>query len=362
MEVNRAEDPDYDLAKEVKEFDERRGGVKELVDSGVTKIQRFFIHSPEVLQKASSNSKSLQLPVVDFKGIESGGRMEIVDEIRKASETWGFFQMVNHGIPITVMNGIIQGIRGFHEQPTEAKMEMYTRDPKRKVRFYSNGTLRASQPANWRDTLACDVQDDTLDSEALPLVCRNEIEEYVKCVIKLRETLSELLSEALGLSSDCLAHIECMKNASLVCHYYPVCPEPDLTLGTGKHSDPSFLTILLQDNIGGLQVLHQDHWVDVTPIHGALVANLGDLMQLITNDKFKSVEHRVLAQAVGPRISAACFFNPSSKNASMPYGPIKELLSGENPSIYKEVLFNEYITHFMSKGIDGNTALTHFKL
>ncbi|KAK6940699.1 LOW QUALITY PROTEIN: Isopenicillin N synthase-like, Fe(2+) 2OG dioxygenase domain, partial [Dillenia turbinata] len=62
--------------------------------------------------------------------------------------------------------------------------------------------------------------------------------------------------------------------------YYPICPDPSLnSLGMGKHTDPHFLTILLQDNVGGLQVLHQDHWVDVFPLEGALMVNMGDFIQ-----------------------------------------------------------------------------------
>lgn len=109
--------------------------------------------------------------------------------------------------------------------------------------------------------------------------------DYVQSIIKLRETLSELLSEALGLNSDYLSRTECMKSEFLTWLYYPACPEPDLAFGAPQHSDPTFLTILLQDTIGGLQFLHQDHWVDVPPIPGALIAHIGDLMQVAVDLK-----------------------------------------------------------------------------
>ncbi|CAN6812318.1 unnamed protein product [Brassica oleracea] len=103
---------------------------------------------------------------------------------------------------------------------------------------------------------------------------------YSKHVMSLGGLLFELLSEALGLESETLNRKECLKTLLMVCHYYPPCPKPDLTMGISKHSDNSFLTVLLPDNIGGLQIRHQDSWVEVAPLPGSLVINIGDFVQV----------------------------------------------------------------------------------
>ncbi|XAR57393.1 Deacetoxyvindoline 4-hydroxylase [Bertholletia excelsa] len=354
---------DYDRAGEVKAFDDTKAGVKGLVDAGVTKVPKIFIRPPdELIEELNNFPADLQVPTIDLSDMEkTQRRIEIVDEVRTASEDWGFFQVVNHGIPLSVSDEMIQGIRMFHEQDHEAKKVFYTRDRAKKVRYESNHDLYRSRAANWRDSLNFSMWvSEEIDPEEMPRVCRSAATEYIKQVTKLGSTIFELLSEALGLKRDHLTALELGKGRTCACQYYPPCPEPELTLGISKHTDPAFLTILLQDQVGGLQVLHGNQWVNVKPIPGALVANVGDLLQIISNDKFKSVYHRVVTNQVETRISVAFFFGGAYVPPKI-YGPIKELLSEENPPRYREFLVSDMIANFTSISVD-KPRLEFFKL
>ncbi|KAK9102452.1 hypothetical protein Sjap_019706 [Stephania japonica] len=282
----------YDRMADLKAFDETKEGVKGLVDAGITKVPRIFIHSPDLLdQKAAQQIKEphhdeimkakLEVPIIDLKGMEEDEerRREIVKAIGEASEKWGFFQLLNHGVPESVLEELSQELRKFNEEPKEVKIKHYTRDPMAKVRYTSNFDLFQSPAANWRDTLYCNMGPHPPTDEEIPEACRESVLKYSDEVKRIGSVLFELLSESLGLNKNYLQETDCAKSHVFLGHYYPACPEPELTMGTTKHSDADFLTILLQDQIGGLQVIYNDQWVDVPPIPNALVVNVGDLLQ-----------------------------------------------------------------------------------
>jgi hypothetical protein len=171
--------PDYNRASELKAFDDTKLGVKGLVDAGVTEIPRIFYHPPHDTDNVSaSGDTQFNIPVIDLQGIEKDviKRKKIVESIRDASETWGFFQLVNHGIPVSVLEEMKEGVHRFHEQDTQVKKELYTRDNKRPLVYNSNFDLYGAPASNWRDTFYCQMAPDPPKAEDLPTACR-----YVIC-------------------------------------------------------------------------------------------------------------------------------------------------------------------------------------
>ncbi|XP_027166103.1 1-aminocyclopropane-1-carboxylate oxidase homolog 1-like [Coffea eugenioides] len=347
---------DGDRFKELKAFDDGKAGVKGLVDSGITNLPRIFIRPPEdLIEEKNIGHLQVQVPVIDLSAIQGRDKSNsVIDEIRQASEEWGFFQVINHGIPQSLLDEMIDGAHRFHEQDAEVKKQYYSRDLLRMVRYFSNGDLFESSTANWNDCLAIKLTaSNQVEPDELPEVCRSPVIDYASHVNKLGETLFELLSEALGLELDNLNALGCAESCYFLLHYYPPCPEPDKTQGVKRHTDFSFLTILLQDQIGGLQVLYDNQWADVPLLPGSLTVNIGDLLQIISNDRFKSAEHRVIANRIGPRVSVPCFFGGVSTPARK-YGPLKELISEESPALYKEFTVPEYAQNFFSMPYDGS--------
>ncbi|KAF8016435.1 hypothetical protein BT93_H1830 [Corymbia citriodora subsp. variegata] len=324
--------PEHDRASELRAFDETKAGVKGLVDAGITQVPHIFIRPPDM----ACGEDRVDISVINLGCTNAGPthHEETVRNIGQALEKWGFLQVINHGVPETLSEEVIRGVA-------------------QRVIYNSNMALYNSVAADWRDSLFFTMGPEPPQPEELPEACREMLMEYSKHVVRLGFCLFELLSEAPGFHPNHFKDMECGKGHSIMCQYYPPCPQPELTLGVTKHSDNDFLTILLQDQIGGLQVLHENKWIDVPPIPGAL---------LITNDWFKSVKHRVVANKKGPRVSVVCFSGHNPEPSLRLYGPIKELTSADNPPIYKETTLPNYTAHYISKGVCGTSTLPDFKL
>ncbi|KAL8140048.1 hypothetical protein V2J09_006069 [Rumex salicifolius] len=311
----------YDRKSDLVAFESNKTGVKGLVDSGIKKIPRIFLNTMTATTASCSPPTALitGVPIIDLHGIRRSEERKkvVVSQMKKACSEWGFFQVINHGVPLTVLDGIVDGVRRFHEMEEGLKKPYYSRELSR----------------------------------------RDIMFEYTKEMKRVGVEVLEIMSEGLGLRPDHLKDLDIAEGIYVQGHYYPACPEPELAIGTSSHADNCFFTILLQDNTGGLQILHDNQWVDVDPLPGALV--------LITNDEFKSVIHRVLAKGVGPRISVPCFFRTHFDQAEEDirvYGPIKELLSDDNPAKYRETTVIEYLKHYYGRGLVGTSALSHFEL
>lgn len=178
--------------------------------------------------------------------------------------------------------------------------------------------------------------------------------EFRREIKKLAEKMLEILEENLGFEKGhikkaftCDGEYEPFFGTKV--SHYPPCPRPDLVPGLRAHTDAGGVILLFQDDkVDGLQVLKDDVWIDVQPLANAIVINTGDQIEVVSNGKYKSTWHRILAKHDGNRRSIASFYNPCFRAVIGP-GPTLET-EGE---MYPKFVFGDYMSVYQKEKFEA---------
>ncbi|KAG8370778.1 hypothetical protein BUALT_Bualt13G0018900 [Buddleja alternifolia] len=299
------------------------------------------------------------IPVIDLRG--NTDRQELVQRIMKACQDFGFFELTNHGIPEDLMHDVLKVAEEFIQLPVEDKANFYSDDPAKKCRLYSSIDHDQEKVHFWRDSLRlpCHPLEDFVEEwPNNPARFREVIGDYAVRVRELSLLLLDLIREGLGLESGYFEG-DLSKTHMLNFNFYPPCPDPSLTLGLPKHSDPNLITVLNQGAIPGLQVLKDREWIAVEPIPNAFVVNIGHTLQVISNGMLRSGDHRAVTNAFVARTTIASFIHPSSEYQIQ---PANELINGCGIPLYRPFPYLEFIRNYIKDTRDGNPALKRYEL
>ncbi|KAL6909348.1 hypothetical protein ACP4OV_001629 [Aristida adscensionis] len=283
-------------------------------------------------------AEELAVPLIDL----GGGGGEVVRQVGAACAAHGFFQVVNHGIDAALLAEAHRCMDAFFTQPLPEKQRAL-RLPGESCGYASSFTGRFASKLPWKETLSfryCAAQDDDLVVDyfvsTLGEAYRRHGEVYGRyCAEMSRLSLQimEVLGESLGVGRARFRRFFERNDSIMRLNYYPPCRRPYETLGTGPHCDPTSLTILHQDDVGGLQVFAGGRWLSIRPHAGALVVNIGDTFMALSNGRYRSCLHRAVVNSRVPRRSLAFFLCPEMDRVVSPPG---ELVDGDNPRAYPD--------------------------
>ncbi|XP_050236871.1 gibberellin 20 oxidase 1-like [Mercurialis annua] len=273
----------------------------------------FLSRDPQAVQKAS----------------------ELVNE---ACRKHGFFQVLNHGVDLQLIDKAHEYMDMFFGLPLSKKQRVQRKSGER-YGYASSFTSRFSSRLPWKETLTLHFSAENQSKSVKKYFSDttgddfkqfgNVFQEYCEAMNSLALEIMELLGTCLGVGreycSDFFKETDC---SMLRLSYYPRCQRPDLTLGTASHCDPTSLTILHQDDVGGLQVFMDKKWHSVRPDPSAFVVNIGDTFMALSNGVYKSCLHRAVVNKERARKSVAFFLSPKMDKVVKP--PNKLLDSGSS--------------------------------
>ncbi|KAE9585426.1 putative flavanone 3-dioxygenase [Lupinus albus] len=351
-------------------------GVKQFYDNGhlLQRVPKKYILPPS--ERPSTNMEepnvatlNFQLPTIDFVDLLGPNRSHALQSLGNACEKYGFFQVVNHSISDEVVRNMLDVNERFFDLPMEERAKYMTTDMHAPVRYGTSFSQTKDTVFCWRDflkLLSHPLSDFIPLWPSSPVDYREVAATYAEETKELFLTIMEAILESLGIKESSQEGkdnniLKDFENCShmMVANFYPPCPQPDLTLGMPPHSDYGFLTLLLQDQVQGLQIQFQGKWLTIQPIPNAFIVNVGDHLEIFSNGKYKSVLHRVLVNEVKSRVSVASLH-------SLPFNstvrPSPKLIDEENPKRYMDTSFDSFISYISTRETKNKDFLDSRKL
>lgn len=285
-------------------------------------------------------------PVIDLSNGSSAR-----EQLERACRDWGAFHVINHGVPVELLGEMRRLGRSFFEDCTMDQKLSYGCDPTSPAsEGYGSRMLVASNDTvlDWRDyydhhTLPLSRRDPSKWPHFSPNY-RKVVADYSDQMNALAEKLLCLISESLGLPPSCIRDAIGEFYQNITVSYYPPCPQPELTLGLQSHSDMGAITLLIQDDVGGLEVLKDGKWVLVNSLCDAIFVILADQTEMITNGQYKSAPHRAITNGKKARLSVATFHDPAKMKIVSP---------AFEPPKYRPVRYGDYVSSWYTKGPEG---------
>ncbi|CAL9009260.1 unnamed protein product [Prunus brigantina] len=330
----------------------------------------MVVPSPSPIR--TKKTKAVGIPTIDLSNYN---RSKLSEQIVEACEEYGFFKVVNHGVPKEVIERMEAQGADFFAKPAMEKQRAGPACPfgygcKNIGRNGDMGELEYLLLQT--DSLSVSERSNAISNEPTKFNCA--VNDYTEAVKELACEILDLVGEGLWVSDKSVfsRFIRDVQSDSILrLNHYPAVKDPspkqqlqpygnNNRIGFGEHSDPQILTILRSNNVGGLQIsLHDGLWVPVPPDPNHFFVMVGDALQALTNGRLVSVRHRALANSVmKPRMSMV-YFGAPPLNAWM--SPLPEMVSPEKPSLYKPFTWGEYKKAAYTTRL-GDSRLDHFKI
>ncbi|CAI9783797.1 unnamed protein product [Fraxinus pennsylvanica] len=305
-----------------------------------------------------------QIPVIDIQKLMEKDSMDTeLQKLHTACQEWGFFQLINHGVSFPKVEEMKLEIQEFFNLPIEEKKKFSQESGD--IEGYGQAfVVSEEQKLDWADlfyiiTLPVHLRKPHLIPK-LPAKFRDAIDEYAVELKNLAMKILDLMAKALHMKAEEMNMVFEEGMQAMRMNYYPPCPQPELVTGLCPHSDAVGLTILLQVNeIEGLQIKKNGAWIPVAPLSNAFVINIGDILEIVTNGIYRSIEHRATVNSKKERLSIATFFNP---NIDGDLGPAPSLVTPETPAKFKRISYVDYLKGLFSRELDGKSYLDAMRI